>query len=57
MFVAGEHIMNDVLSNYKDSWKTQLEGFEIDGSEKGLGFNEKILEIYFDHLKDAMEKL
>jgi sirohydrochlorin cobaltochelatase len=57
MFVAGEHIMNDVLSNYKDSWKTQLEGFKIDGSEKGLGFNEKILEIYFDHLKDAMEKL
>ena len=57
MFVAGEHIMNDVLGNYNDSWKAHLGGYEIDGSEKGLGFNEEILEIYFDHLKDAMEKL
>lgn len=56
MFVAGEHMMNDVLGECYGSWKTRLEGYEIDGSEKGLGYNEKILEIYFDHLVKAMEK-
>ena len=57
MFVAGEHIMQDVMGNHNESWKSQLEGFEIDGGETGLGFNEKIQEIYFDHLGEAMERL
>ena len=57
MFVAGEHIFSDVLGNHKESWKSRLAGLDIEVCEKGLGFNEKILEIYFDHLQIAMDKL
>ncbi len=59
MFVAGEHIMNDVLgagSDDEPSWRSQLAGLEIDGSEKGLGFNEKIVAMYLAHMKAALEK-
>ena len=59
MFVAGEHIMNDVLgagSEDEPSWQSQLAGLEIDGSEKGLGFNEKIVAMYLAHMKAALEK-
>ena len=61
MFVAGEHIMHDVLGDETDggeeSWKMQLSGYEIDGSERGLGFNEKIVDIYLEHLVKAMHAL
>jgi sirohydrochlorin cobaltochelatase len=60
MFVAGEHIMNDVLgdgSGDEPSWQSQLAGLQIDGSEKGLGFNKKILDLYFAHMQEALEKL
>jgi sirohydrochlorin cobaltochelatase len=57
MFVAGEHIFSDVLGNQKESWKSRLTGFDIEVCEKGLGFNEKILEIYFDHMQNAMDQL
>ena len=53
MFVAGEHVMSDVLGDHEDSWKSKLEGYQLDTEEKGLGFNKKILEIYFDHLVEA----
>jgi sirohydrochlorin cobaltochelatase len=59
MFVAGEHIMNDVLgagSEDEPSWQSQLAGLEIDGSEKGLGFNEKIVAMYLAHMKAALER-
>jgi sirohydrochlorin cobaltochelatase len=60
MFVAGEHIMNDVLgagtNDEESSWRSQLAGLEIDGAEKGLGFNEKIVAMYLAHMKAAMEK-
>jgi sirohydrochlorin cobaltochelatase len=61
MFVAGEHIMNDVLGEApgeeEPSWRMQLAGFDIDGSEKGLGFNEKISAIYLEHLDAAYRNL
>ena len=57
MFVAGDHILNDVLGDDEDSWKTQLEGYEIDSSAKGLGYNKNIHKIYFDHMSDAIERL
>ena len=57
MFVAGDHMLNDVLGeNSEDgeaSWKMQLPGVEIDGTEKGLGFNLNIIDIYLQHLEDA----
>ncbi len=57
MFVAGEQMKNDLFGSHNNAWKSQLNGYEINGSEKGLGFNEKILEIYFDHLQNAMDRL
>jgi len=60
MFVAGEHIMNDVLgagSDDEPSWQSQLAGLEIDGAEKGLGFNEKIVAIYFARIEAAYREL
>jgi sirohydrochlorin cobaltochelatase len=57
MFVAGDHMLNDVLgedlADGEQSWKMQLPGIEIDGTEKGLGFNLNIIDIYLQHLEDA----
>jgi sirohydrochlorin cobaltochelatase len=60
MFVAGEHIMHDVLgveSAAEPSWRSQLAGIAADGSEKGLGFNEKIVARYLANMKAALKKL
>jgi sirohydrochlorin cobaltochelatase len=57
MFVAGDHMLNDVLGEESEddelSWKMQLPGVEIDGTEKGLGFNLNIIDIYLQHLEAA----
>lgn len=61
MFVAGDHMLNDVMGDSvaeeEVSWRSQLDGFEIDGTEKGLGFNTKILDIYLEHLEAARHSL
>jgi sirohydrochlorin cobaltochelatase len=60
MFVAGEHILNDVLgdgSPDEPSWRSQLGGLEIDGTERGLGFNEKIVALCFERLDEAYRNL
>jgi cobalamin biosynthesis Co2+ chelatase CbiK len=60
MFVAGEYIMNDVLgdgSYDEPSWQSQLAGLDIDGAEKGLGFNEKNVALYFANIKEALGKI
>jgi sirohydrochlorin cobaltochelatase len=54
MLVAGEHMQSDVLGNDAASWVSGLNGCEIDAGTPGLGFNEQMLEIYFDHIQDAM---
>jgi sirohydrochlorin cobaltochelatase len=57
MFVAGDHMLNDVMGEDSEdgesSWKMQLQGIEIDASEKGLGFNKRIIDIYLQHLEEA----
>jgi len=55
MFVAGDHIKNDVLGDDGASWKTQLDGFEVDGNERGMGYNPRIIALYVDRLKKALE--
>jgi len=57
MFVAGEHIMNDVLGDRDGSWKSSLSGFRVDGSAGGLGLNDNILTIYADHIEAALQQL
>jgi len=56
MLVAGEHMQRDVLGDHETSWASSLNGYEISAETPGLGFNEQILEIYFDHIHDAIRK-
>ena len=56
MFVAGDHIIHDVLGD-DDSWASHLEGYEIDAQCRGLGLNQGIIEIYLQHLQDAIKSL
>ncbi len=57
MFVAGDHIINDVMGERDDSWKRSLPGYEISALHKGLGYHPGIADIYFDHLRSATESL
>lgn len=61
MFVAGDHMLNDVMGEDSEdgeaSWKMQLPGVEVDGKEKGLGFNLKVIDIYLQHLEKARRAL
>jgi sirohydrochlorin cobaltochelatase len=61
MFVAGEHMLHNVLGKTTDDravpWNRQLEGYEVDGSEPGLGFNDKVVDIYLQHTDEALSTL
>ncbi|MBF7097170.1 sirohydrochlorin cobaltochelatase [Alkalibacter mobilis] len=58
MFVAGDHIQEDMLGDDEDSWKNILEkqGYRVRGFVKGLGELPKIRNLYLKHLKDAIEE-
>lgn len=56
MFVAGDHIIHDVLGD-GDSWASQLEGYEIEALRSGLGLHRGIAEMYFQHVQDALKSL
>lgn len=56
MIVAGDHIMNDVLGDKKDSWKNIIQA-PVTSCSRSLGWNPAILTIYFDHLDRALTEL
>jgi sirohydrochlorin cobaltochelatase len=56
MIVAGDHVMNDVMGDEEASWKSVVDA-EKTTCAKPLGYNEKILAIYFGHLDAALAKL
>lgn len=56
MIVAGDHIMNDILGDEDDSWKSLLQVAQVHCSAS-LGWNPAILAIYFDHLDRALNYL
>jgi len=56
MIVAGDHIMNDVMGDEDDSWKS-IVGARETSFTKPLGYNDKILEIYFQHMDKALGQL
>jgi sirohydrochlorin cobaltochelatase len=58
MIVAGDHALNDLTGNESDSWKSMLEGegFETDFYLKGMGENDRIVEIFVEHTKEAFAK-
>lgn len=60
MFVAGEHVAKDMLGDDPESWKSELlkqKAYRIEGITKGLGYQEGIVNIYLDHLAQAMKSL
>jgi len=52
MFVAGDHILHDVLGD-SDSWLSQLDGYAVDARRSGLGHNSAIADIFFQHMRAA----
>ena len=60
LFVAGEHVANDILGDGPESWKSELlkqKAYHLEGITKGLGYQEGIVNIYLDHLAQAMKNL
>jgi sirohydrochlorin cobaltochelatase len=58
LFVAGEHVAKDILGDAPESWKSELlkqKAYRIEGITKGLGYQEGIINIYLDHLAQAMK--
>jgi len=56
MLVAGVHFKED-LAGDEDSWKSAFEeqGIEVIMEPGGLGLNEKIVEIFCSHIREALE--
>jgi sirohydrochlorin cobaltochelatase len=60
MFVAGEHVAKDMLGNDPESWKAELlkqKAYHIEGITRGLGYQDGIVNIYLDHLAQALKGL
>lgn len=57
MVVAGDHAMNDMSSEDKESWRSQFEaaGFEVKCVLKGLGEYEGIRKLYAKHVRDVIK--
>jgi len=60
LFVAGEHVANDILGDSPESWKSELlkqKAYRIEGIDQGLGYQEGVVNIYLDHLAQALKSL
>jgi len=60
LFVAGEHVANDILGDNPESWKSELlkqKPYRLEGITKGLGYQDGIVTIYLDHLDQALKSL
>lgn len=60
MFVAGEHVAKDMLGDDPESWKSELlrqKAYRLEIVKKGLGYQEGIVNIYLDHLAQALQTL
>jgi sirohydrochlorin cobaltochelatase len=60
LFVAGEHVANDILGDNPKSWKSELlkqKAYRIEGITQGLGYQDGVVNIYLDHLALALKSL
>ncbi len=58
MNIAGDHAINDLAGEEPDSWKNELStAYRVAVDLRGLLDNEKIVEIYIQHLQRAFAKL
>lgn len=55
MIVAGDHAKNDMASEDKDSWRSQLEsaGYEVSCLLKGLGEYKGVRQLFLQHIEQA----
>lgn len=53
MIVAGDHIMNDVMSDEPDSWKSRLNMQSV-RADKGLGENPAVIDLFIARLNTAV---
>ncbi len=56
MIVAGDHIMNDVVGDEAESWKNSVKAKQ-NFRAKSLGYNDKIIDIYLEHLSSALKSI
>jgi sirohydrochlorin cobaltochelatase len=60
MLVAGEHVAKDMLGDGPKSWKSELlrqKAYRIEGVTKGLGYLDAVIDVYLDHLDQALKSL
>jgi sirohydrochlorin cobaltochelatase len=60
LLVAGDHVQNDILGSGPDSWKSELlkqKAYRIQGINQGLGYQPGIVNIFLDHLAQALKSL
>ena len=60
LLVAGDHVQNDILGNGPESWKSELlkmGNYQIDGVRHGLGEQPGIVNIFLEHLAQALKGL
>jgi sirohydrochlorin cobaltochelatase len=60
LLVAGDHVQNDILGSGPESWKSELlrmGHYQVDGIRQGLGDQKTIVNIYLEHLTQAMKGL
>jgi sirohydrochlorin cobaltochelatase len=60
LLVAGEHVANDILGDNPESWKSELlqqKAYRIEGITQGLGYLDGVVNIYLDHLDQALKNL
>jgi sirohydrochlorin cobaltochelatase len=61
LLVAGEHIRQDIMGDNPKSWKSRLEAGGtikvLDIPSPGLGYRDNIVQIYLDHLDQALQTL
>jgi sirohydrochlorin cobaltochelatase len=57
LLVAGGHAENDIFGNSPDSWKSILkrEGYEVVADLRGLGESPKIVSLFQEHTRNALE--
>lgn len=59
MLVAGDHAVNDMAGDKKDSWKNIFlsEGYEVECVLRSLGEMEEVRDIYVNHVLTALKNL
>lgn len=59
LLVAGDHFENDIMGD-KDSLKAELmadKPREVKGVDRGLGYNDGVIQVYLDHLAAALKQI